>query len=153
MTKESEMLINPGDFDSVDLQINFANTTTQSQIKDGKKYFGIGASNKTGGNEVYTVSIIEFLENGLILDVPSKSCITKHSILIEIYNKNKNPEINFKATAKVTSIEQLSPENDQVEIVFVQKNESEWEALQSVFNKRQEEIREFLNSVKGFEST
>ena len=151
--KESEILIDVNDFKSIDLQINFANTTTNSQIKDGKRFYGIDASTQAGGskNENLEISILEFLENGLILDIPSKTCMAKHSVMVEVYNKN--PPLHFKATAKVKTVESLSPENDQVEIVFVQKNEKEWEELQNVFNNRQQEIREFLNSVKGFEST
>ena len=155
MPNKEKPIINPADFNSIKLNINLINTTTQAEIRDGKRCYSTGFSKKNNNpaDENLEILISEFLPDGLVLEIPTKTCASNHNILIEIHSQNATPEINFSGTMKVNSHEKISLETDLIEASFLQKDEQEWKKIQKIFQKRQDEIRNFINSVKGFEST
>lgn len=151
MQEKNELLINPADFETIILKINLINTTTHAEIRDGKRCYD--KKPKKNSEENLIIVISEFLENGLMMEIPSKMCAQHHSITIEVSTENSDPKISFSENLKVKSVEKLSQDSDLIEATFVQKNEREWKNLHGIYTKRQEEIRNFFNSVKGFEST
>jgi hypothetical protein len=151
---KDDLLFNPSDFKTMIIKINLTNVTTQAEIRDGKRCYGKGISKQSDNVENdLEISISEFLENGLILDIPSKTCADNHTIMIEVRSENTEPLVNFKATLKVNSIEKISKESDMAEATFIQKDEKEWAVFQSILSRKQEDIRNLFNSIKGYEST
>ena len=154
MPKNIEPLINPADFESIKLKINLLNFTTKGEIRDGKRSYGTEmkkGKNKSLSNEKLEVRIAEFLDDGLILEIPAKTCAENHNIEIQVTTENATPEVSFKATLRVLSIQKASASVDLAEATFLQKDEEEWTKFLEVFNQRQNEIRNFFNSVRGFE--
>lgn len=148
-----ELLINPADFDSMSLKIDLLNLTTHAEIRDGKRCFGKKFKNQEQENEEkLVVQITEFLEDGLLMEIPSKTCAENHLINIEVSVENANPPVNASVGLKVISKEKLSSETDLIETAFMEKNDKEWSKIVSVYQKRQGEIIEFINAVKGYES-
>lgn len=151
MQDKNEPLINPADFETIKLKINLINTTTHAEIRDGKRCYD--KKPKKDSEENLIIVISEFLEDGLLMEIPSKMCAKNHSITIEVSTENTEPKIYFSENLKVKSVEKISQDSDLIEASFVQKNEREWKNLHGIYSKRQEEIRNFINSVKGFEGT
>jgi hypothetical protein len=153
MTNENdkETIIDPSDFVPIKLKIDLINTTTHAEIRDGKRCYD--KKPKKDSEENLIILIAEFLEDGLTLEIPSKMCAQNHHLTIEVRTENTNPLISFSENLKVKSVEKISTDSDLIETTFIQKNELEWDKLQSVYSKRQEEIRNFINSVKGYEGT
>ena len=154
MPKNEDSFINPADFNSIELKISLLNLTTKAEIKNGKRSFGVGMDKPNSGEEPenYEVHIFEFLDDGFMLEVPSKTCAVNHAISLEIHSENIQPRVNFSANMKVISMEKISPVEDLMQVKFTQKSIEEWEALQRLYGNRQSEINKFLKDVKGLES-
>jgi carboxylesterase type B len=151
MSIKNETLINPDDFETMILKINLMNTTTHAEIRDGKRSYD--KKTKNVSEENLKIIIAEFLDDGLLMEIPSKMCAQHHNITIEVSTENVTPPIFFSENLKVKSVEKISAESDLIEARFIQKNEAEWKKIHRIYEKRQEEIRNFINSVKGYEST
>ena len=154
MPKDQEPLINPSDFETIKLKINLINLTTHGEIRDGRRSYGSEMKknkNSESKNDNLEVLISEFLPDGLMLEIPTKTCAKNHNIVIEVSTLNAKPEVNFVASLRVSELHKLSPHADLVETIFLQKDEQEWVKFQKIFNSRQEEIKKFFNSVRGFE--
>ena len=154
MTKSEDEFIDAMDFVSIILKIALTNLTTQAEIRNGKRSFGTGMEKPIKGEEAesFEVRIYEFLEDGFMLEVPSKTCAVNHSIALEVVAENSNPKVNFSANLKVLNVEKMSSVVDLIQAKFVQKSNQEWEALQSLYNLRQSQINQFLSEVKGNDS-
>src|SRR4051812_27859637 len=115
--KEEEILIDPNDFKSMVLNIDLTNITTQAEIRDGKRCYGKGISKHADEKveEKLEILISEFLEDGLILEIPTKTCAATHTIMIEVHTVNTKPLVNFTATLKVDRLEKISLGSDMIE--------------------------------------
>ncbi len=149
MTNTTEPLIIASDFESIKLKINLTNTTTKAEIRDGKRCYD--KKPKKDSEENLIIVNAEFLENGLLLEIPSKMCAQNHNITIEVITENSKPIISFTENLKVKSVEKLSADSDLIETAFVQKSEANWNDLQKIYTNRQNDIRDFFNSVRGFD--
>jgi hypothetical protein len=154
MSKTEDSFINPADFNSIELKISLLNLTTKAEIKNGKRSFGVGMDKPNQGEEPenFEVHIFEFLEDGFMLEVPSKTCAVNHAISLEINSENAQPKLNFSANLKVISMEKISTAVDLIQVKFTQKSIDEWEKLQNLYGNRQTEINQFMKDVKGLES-
>jgi hypothetical protein len=143
----SEILINPDDFRSVRLKISLNNTTTKTEIKDGKRFFG----NKKGtSGDNLEITLIELLDQGMILEVPGQSCAQGHNLLITVESLNTKPPITFQTSAKVMKMEKVSDDRDTIEINLIQFDDTGWQALKGLYGNRQNEIEEFFKAAKGY---
>ena len=143
-------LINPKDFNSVELKISLMNTTTQTEVRDGYKMFGIqGVQGKPERTDIL-IQMIEILEDGFKLQIPSKICSKGHNTLIWVETLNHTPELKFECSGKVVEVKKADSSADEIEIKILQINDDQWKAFQSLFNRRQKEIEEFLKSVRGY---
>ena len=154
MTNKTDTLINASDFETIKLKIDLTNTTTQAEIRDGKRCYGSGQNKQQKGEKEENLQILiaEFRDDGLSLEIPTKTCAQNHTIMIKVSTLNTNPIISFTANLKVNSVEKISNDEDLIEARFIQKNEAHWKSIQDLYSHRQNEIRNFLNVVKGFES-
>jgi hypothetical protein len=135
----TEELISLGDFKSIELAITVENTTSRT---------------KTGPEK--GVILVEFLEQGIVLDVPKASCAQGHNLTIEIRRKD-NPDAELvSVTGKVEKLKknaQVDGEEAEfmrAEIGLVQFDEHEWQAFKDLFSNRQAEIEKFLAGARGY---
>ena len=152
MPEKEEITVNAADFNSFKLKINLKNITTGAEIRDGKRSFGNQFDKKKSAvtDEILEVNISEFLEDGLSMEVPSKTCAENHSIEIELSTENTKPLVSFSSMLKVKSVEKISKDSDLIETVFTKKNQKDWDAFHGIYQQRQEEILGFFNAVKGY---
>ena len=110
------------DFKSMRLKVVLWNKTTKTEIKDGERSFGASLSAEQdgdAGDEHFNMSILinEFLPDGMVLELPSRSCATGHSINLEIIPENapeKYKEFVFKGSAKVSETKKISDARDKL---------------------------------------
>lgn len=130
-----EDLLKVSDFSSAKIHITLQNTTT-----------------KTAARAEPPIMVAEFLERGLVLEVPSRSCSAGHAVLIvaEVTLPNGTHFV-FEATAKVDKHEPIpNSDTDQISVIMLQFDEGDWEKLQNAFGARQNEIEDFFNSARGY---
>jgi len=116
---------------SLQLQVMVQNTTTNAPIP-----------------EEPAPRVMEFLDRGLVLELPSRSCAKGHSLVVEIRCQSAGATVNFNCTAKVESVERNAV-CDQVTAQLMQFVEKEWAELQRTFSERQEQILKFFQDAKG----
>jgi hypothetical protein len=131
---KDEFSINPSDFVSTQLSIELFNNTTRTRPRSDT-----------------LVKLVQFLTNGMVLEIPAKSCAHGHNLSLKIRATLPNKSIlEFDSTAKVDSHENLDPECDEIAITLVQFDAAKWNALTQSFASRQAEIENFFAAVKGF---
>lgn len=139
---DASEVYNSADFKSFELDIFFRNNTTHTEANEG-------------------VKLLETGEKLVILELPPKCCNLQHNVMIEIYRKEprpKNapksakppkPELLLNATGKVAECETQDDGTLRATLKLVQFEEKQWNDLLGVYEKRQEEINRFLESVRG----
>ncbi|MEK6580065.1 MAG: hypothetical protein AABZ55_12620 [Bdellovibrionota bacterium] len=131
---ENESLINPKDFQSTSIQVQFRNANSKTPLK-----------------KEANVTLTEWLEKGLVIEVPSRTCATGHSAAITlsaVRGAEKLMVVNM--TVKITDVENLPDFRDRVTLSFVQYEEFEWKKLLRLFASRQDEIEDFFKKVRGY---
>lgn len=145
-TTQIESILNPTDFRSVRLEIALVNNTTRTEVRNGTRTYG-GAKTKDPNAKI---GLLEFLEQGMIIEAPKNCCSTGHNILLEIDVVGASKELNFQCSGKVAAKEPISTETDSLSIQLVQYEELQWVALQEIYSSRQSEIERFFQSVRGW---
>jgi hypothetical protein len=121
-------------FQTISVEVALTNTTTNTSVK-----------------EPGAMSIVEFGEQSLTLEVPARTCAQGHNLLIEmkIISPGVARVISFSATGKAEDVEKID-DTERVSIGFVQFDEEEWRHVLLVFSSRQQEIEDFLKSSRGY---
>jgi hypothetical protein len=147
---DAHPLINPEDFKSITLKIGLLNMTTETEIRDGKRIFGIDAAKakKNTASEDLSIHITEFHEKGLGLEVPAYVCAAGHNVVLTVNTEGAKPNVAFNASAKIDASEKLANKREVVQLTFTQFDEKAWRDLQEIYGKRQEQIFEFFKAVK-----
>lgn len=159
-----EDIINPADFKSIELKISLINNTTRTRLENGKRYYGLegDASSEdpekerrrknSRGTDDFSLHFVEFVgTKGLVIDAPPNTCAMGHNVTLEIHTENvpADKEVHFGSTCKVISKEVTEEKREIIELQLVQFEETNWSALKAIFSKRQDEILEFFEAVKG----
>ena len=114
--------------------------------------FDIRVTSSTSGvvfPESANVKLIQFLDDGLLIQMPTKSCAAGHRLLVDVQGKNSKGElIQLEGTAQVKAIQNLSENADQVTTKMIQFNEEKWKSLIEILSERQKEVTNFLSSAK-----
>ena len=145
-TTSIESILNPTDFKSVRLEIALVNHTTRTEVRNGTRTYG-GAKTKDPNAKI---GLVEFLEQGMVIEAPKNSCSTGHNVMLEIEVVGAPRSLSFHCSGKVISKELISPETDSLTVQLVQYGELQWVALQEIYSSRQNEIERFFQSVRGW---
>lgn len=141
--------INVDDFKTSTVTLDLTNTTTRTEIKDGKRIFGDHAQKVENLPAELQPRILEFHENALTLEVPKHTCAQGHNVTLEAKLKLIKGEKKFSASGKVTEISNVGDRTDSIHIKFLQLEERQWLEFQQYFSNRQNDILKFFEAVKG----
>lgn len=135
MTKSdsSEFFVDPNVFRSVELRFSIENTTTRTTV-----------------NLAEQIKLIQFLEKGMVLELPAKSCSNGHNLIIKIELSGTTLINEFVTTAKVVEHDSISKEADTVVLNLTQYDGDAWTKLQSIYSNRQDEIEKFFKAARGW---
>ena len=144
--------IDPNDFTSISLKVSLLNSTTKTEIRDGKRVYGIGAvkTERDPVKEDLSMVITQFGDSDLTLEIPARVCANGHSVTIKITAEGITPEISFTASGKIESTEKLADGREEISLKLTQFDEVQWTKLLETYSKRQEEILDFFQSVRGY---
>lgn len=126
-------LINPDDFKSAEVAIDLNNTTTNQQFRLQPK-----------------TKLVQFLERGMVLEVPSRCCSTGHNLIFKATVTGLGGTFEFEATVKTAVHEEMDKDVDQIMIELLQFDEADWKRLQEAFSSRQTNIEAFFAAAKGY---
>lgn len=115
------------DFNTIRTKVTVNNTTTGTALKSHRN------------------RIVEILEKGMSLELPSDSCAVGDYLVVKIeYENEKGEKGVFKSGAKVESIQDSS-----VVVSLIQFDQIEWEVFLTIFMERQNAILKFFAAAKG----
>jgi hypothetical protein len=140
LEKNNLFPLNSDDFKSMEMKASFVNTTSKMSPPKGP--------------EVAPV-VVQLSDRSFALEVPAKTCAGGHNLMITIEVKNVNREdvskkVRFVCTAKVISMLPLSKERERIIVNLMQYDEKSWTEFRGVFESRQHEINQFIESCRGF---
>lgn len=126
------------------------NSTTQVEVRDGVRVFGVGAKAKQEESPDIKVRFVEFTEKGLKIEFPEKSCALNHILLLQVELVRADEVLQaLNLSVKVMTLETLPSGHDLVAADLVQYDPKEWESFRGFFNNRQDEIERFFEAAKG----
>ena len=137
------LIIDPEDFKTMRLEVDFANITTKTEIRDGKRILG-GIQDSASG---MLVEVVEFEEAGVVVDTPARSGAQGHQLLLKLRLVAPKSKVEFSATGNVVGAEDMDG-RQRLRVQFTEFVRSEWKALMDVYAQRQEAITEFLSGQK-----
>lgn len=145
----AEELIRIADFDSIELDIAVKNMTSGAEIKNGKRSYG-GHEESTNSGVVLEIQLVEFKENGLLLEVPPMTGAVGHTLVVTVKTRNAPEQVEFFATCKVEKVDRIKTSGrERFTVSFVDYETIAWRALLSCYGSRQNQIEEFFQAVKG----
>ena len=98
------------------------------------------------------VDLTELHADGVVIDVPLKSCAKGHQIMLELrVRAGEDPgEVQLNCTGQVRELRNIAFDRDQVTVEFIQVDERKWVLLKSLFSSRQTAIDDFLRAARGY---
>ncbi len=144
---EPEELFNLSDFESIDISITFENLTANTGVKDSMQTFG--EINLEKFDSSAKIRVMEFLANGVCLDVPSKIASAGHSVRLVFDVMGVQLPFVFEAKGQVAEITQITPERDKFVIQFSEINSRYYDALKNLYADRQKQVEALLFQMKG----
>lgn len=136
LMEEIEEILQASDFQSVRFSVQLQNLTSSTPLIEGSQ-----------------ISLLELDENKmLVLGVPRKSCNTGHHLSLDINRMDPNNDNNqniFHTTAKVIALEDHGEGYARITVSLIQFEESKWHEFLNLQANRQDEINQFLATVKG----
>jgi hypothetical protein len=128
-------LIRAADFESIGMEFELTNTTTQTPFR-----------------KEFKIKLAQLQERGLLLEAPRKSCALGHSLLIRIDlpKSSRNEAVRFEGTGKVERVQTYEQGGDLISIALLQFDEAVWEALNRTLSARQEEIADYFAATRGY---
>ncbi|MBI3558470.1 MAG: hypothetical protein HY074_19545 [Deltaproteobacteria bacterium] len=135
MGAPNDDLVNPRDFISIKLAIEFQNLTANSHpLHDD------------------VVSLSEIRDRVLVFELPETSCKLDHNVMIKLgrrdSNANAQTPVLFQSTGKIARVKELKDAKIRVVVTLIQFDDVSWVSFMQLFARRQEEITEFLRQVK-----
>ena len=98
----------------------------------------------------YPISISEFLEKGLVLNLPPLTCSQGHQLMLDIHLHDGTEKILiFNTTAKIIEMETSVSEIVRVTVKFVQYDPFIWKKFQRLYLDCQNDLQTLLSSLKG----
>lgn len=143
--KAADEIINTDDFKSIEVQTVMINETSRTQVMKGSRKYGDEWIQQASAD----VKFLEFLDKGMILEVPHPSCEQGHFLSLEIKVSGIKNSLHFFVTAKVTDMEHLEENRDRIHVSLLSYDDSFWKAFISIFQKRQQELSDFFFAAKG----
>ena len=96
-----------------------------------------------------TATFLCFLENGMILELPPRTCAKGHKVQVALDVKHGKKELHFKATAKVVEVAQSQGERDSVSIELIGFEHSDWDWMQKIYQERQADVSALFSKLRG----
>jgi hypothetical protein len=148
MVTSEDLLIDPNDFKSIQLNVSLHNVTTKTRIEDGKRVFDQMKTSKA--EEGLHIELIEILDGFLTLETPPKIGAQGHLLELRISTENRNPQISVEVQGEIHLMETLPDGRLQIVVQLVNPKDASWLSLVALFSQRQEEIENFFAAVKGY---
>jgi hypothetical protein len=147
---KDETLINLNDFNSIEIQIQMKNESTQTAVGNDGRIYGSKTVKKKEGEDL-SIRFIEIFEEGLVLEIPSNSCAEGHILNLTINTLRAKPvDIVVEVLGKVTEVEKLENNKDTIRVELTKYGRSRWRAFKQTFSGRQKEIEDFFAAVRGY---
>jgi hypothetical protein len=130
----TEIVVDAADFKSMEVQVLIFNRTSNYGRKEGE-----------------VCSPREFLETGIVLDVPREACAQGHLIEVKLKVVRSAEPLDFVAQGRVTSVER-DAEDDRltIHVEFVNVPAKTWAQVREVYSSRQAQVLELLQQVRGY---
>ncbi len=148
---DDDLLINPDDFKSIETSMSITNESTKTALTDGKRVQKKGRTKVTGIRAEVdpTLQLVEFDEHTLTIDVPGKIGAKGHRLKVEIEVSNLPKKLDIEVTMGVHSVEKQPDGRDRMVLQLLEEESLPWKQFREAFEKRQEEILEFLEAARG----
>src|SRR4051812_1031178 len=111
-----------------------SNRTTNVEIREGHRVFG---NKKEASAVTLQAHFVEFMKNGLKLDVPPRICSQGHRLEFELEITGPAQPIRFLAEGVVEHSECFPRSHDNIAIKFTRHDLTTWTAIQKLFRTQQ----------------
>lgn len=130
-------LINAAQFTPRPLKVSIENIATKSKIS---------SDNVTKPNS--SIQFIEFLETGIVLGIPTRSCATGHHVMVTLAFPESRDLPKFSATAKVGDLRNQDTQ-DLIRVDFMQYDQELWNRFVKKLTFRQNSAEALFSALKG----
>lgn len=143
----ADLLFDLNDFESLEIQVVLENMTAKTAV--GLDLRTIGDHTERSKSKEFVVRLMELRDDGVSLDVPSRSGAVGHIVKIEFAVINYSKPIKFIANGLVSGVSSVKEGRDKFDVTFTTYDKSQFDELKNIFSQRQAQIEDFFNHVKG----
>ena len=139
------MDIKADDYKSLYHKVVFMNLISQTTVLDPRE-----------------VIIESLLDAGIVLNVPSNTCMKGHTLMIALFDANKKVKLKkfpkdgningaiLSVTGKITEVETgQDPDVHSVKVEFQQFDQDLWGEIIAQYEKKQEDVGDLVRKVIG----
>lgn len=135
----------------VGIKNNVSGTSLEDPMLKPKRHYSTVAHPLTETAKMSPpVQIIEFLGNGMVLEIPSRSCAVGHDLLVTIKTSGTAQDTEFSSTGKVIECVPLPKDRMQVCLSFLQLDQVSWKRLRDALDQTQRRIDDLLSNMRGY---
>lgn len=148
MTANENDLFDFQDFNSIKISVTFHNLTASTGVaKDHRKF---GSKIEKSIAQPFDIKLVEFKENEISLDAPEKSAAKGHTLEVFIDVDGTALPFSFSVKGKLVNVTPVGSGRERLDLVLLEFDATQLEALKTIYRDRQSQIEEFLAQVKGY---
>ena len=132
----------------VGIKNNVSGTTIEDPRLRSKKHM-TSVPTQTVKNPAL-IQVIEFLGNGMVLEIPARSCAVGHDLSVTIRTSGAPKDTEFSSTGKVIDCTALTKDRMQVCLDFLQLDKISWNRFRETLNQTQARMDELLADMRGY---
>ena len=95
-----------------------------------------------------SIILIEILEDGILIEVPHRSCADGHTLSLTVTTHRPGAESKMQIVGVISQVETVSKSRQQVILHFRKIEKTEWEALLTYLNGKQEVVNQLIERAR-----
>ena len=135
--------------EAIGLFVSLKNNTSRTELKASEARKHRRSIKKNHKFEHGRVDLIQFLNQGIVLEVPPRTCAHGHDLTVTIETRGTDSTTYFEASAKVDQLTNLTDQRDLIMLSFIQFEGTQWQRLNEAYDQMQSQIDLLLERMKG----
>jgi len=134
------------DFESIQVRVAVENQTSKTSVDFDARVYGDVAVQFASGHE--PIRLMELRDAGISLDAPARTATAGHILDCTIDVSGTPIPLCFKVRGRVSAEIPLEENRVKLDVELIDFEARFFDALRSLFSKRQAEIEDFLQRMK-----
>lgn len=150
---EPSSLINVDDFRSLRVEFTLENVTTQTLLKNGKRFLG-GREDFSSRSQDLSLRLVEIISTEaapqFAIEMPHRNCAVGHHLRLSLrVTGPRSLDFKFDLPVRVRGVEPVDATRERITLSLLDASHAGWAHLLTIFAERQAASDELFTRMRG----